>query len=99
MMKAEDIFGACRHKQTTIEIEGLPEPLEIIELSVGARMSLTDIEDSARRQATIVRYGVPLLREIPEEELIDRLPFDAMIEISSAVLDLSGVGEDSKKSD
>jgi hypothetical protein len=97
-MKADDIFNACRHKQAKIDVEGLPESLDIIELSVGARMSLTDIEDSAQRLATIVRHGVPLLRDIPEAELIDRLPFDAMIEISGAVLDLSGVGEP-KKSD
>jgi hypothetical protein len=98
-MKAEDIFSACRHKQASIAVEGLPDKLAIIELSVGARMALTEIEDSALRLSTIVKYGVPLLRDIPEEELIDRLPFDAMIQISNEVLSLSGVGDEPKKSD
>jgi hypothetical protein len=98
-MKAEDIFSACRHKQASIAVEGLPDKLAIIELSVGARMALTEIEDSAMRLATIVRFGVPLLREIPEEELIDRLPFDAIIHISNELLSLPGVGDEQKKSD
>jgi len=96
-LKPEDLFSACRHKTSSISIDGLPAELEISELSVGARMSLTGIDDDAKRLATIVRYGVPMLREIDEAELIDRLPFDKMLAISNAVLDLSGVGEDDPK--
>lgn len=96
-MKPEDLFSACRHKVSSVDVDGLPAALEISELSVGARMSLTDIDDDAQRLATIVRYGVPMLRDTDEAELIDRLPFDTMLKISSAVLDLSGVGDDGPK--
>ena len=99
-MRAEDVFAACRHKQASVDIEGLPERLDIAELTVGARMALVDIDDAAMRLATIVRGGVPLFKDIEEQELIDRLPFDAMIAISNEVLNLSGVGDDEpKKSD
>lgn len=96
-MKPDDLFAACRHKVSSINVEGLPAALEISELSVGARMSLTGIDDDALRLATIVRNGVPMLRDTDEAELIDRLPFDTMLQISSAVLDLSGVGNDEPK--
>ena len=96
-MKPDDLFNACKHKINSINVAGLPEALEISELSVGARMSLTDIDDDALRLATIVKYGVPMLHDIDERELIDRLPFDTMLQISSAVLELSGVGDAGEK--
>lgn len=98
-MKAEDIFAACRHKTAAVNIDGLPAPLDIVELSVGARMALADIDDSASRLAVIVKGGTPAFRDIPEAEIIDRLPFETMVAISNAVLEISGVGDDPKKSD
>ena len=96
-MKAEDIFESFKPKVELVTIAGLTEPLEVTELNVGARLSLTSIDDLPLKLATIVRYGVPAMREISEQEIIDRLPFDAVIAMSDAVMNVSGLKDDDEK--
>lgn len=99
-MNAEDILSSFSRKQSEITVDGVPGPITIEELSTGVRLQLTDVENVGEKLALIVRHGTPALNDIEEAELLDRIPFDALIAISDAVMAISGLKDDEpKKSD
>jgi len=92
---ATEIFAALKPKTAVVEVGGVL--IAVRELSLASRMHLAtmDPDNTPGRLAFIAQAGCEAFDEVSSEELADKLPATALVEIANAVMDVSGLmGDD-----
>ena len=87
-------------RRKTYACKGLGRDVELVELSYKAQSLLIDCYSNGRPSDSgpiMVRYGVTEFHDTSEDEIAEMLTLPIVVELSEAVGDFSGIGDDEEK--
>lgn len=92
---AEDIFAQFGRRRGVLEYGGTT--IDYVEMSITARMALSKLptDDTTGRLAMIVRAGTPIFADADESDIAERLSPTLLVELSNAIMEISGMLGDS----